>query len=336
MLTDTNWTDIVARVRGLGSRLLGRQALEQLATSHDLASLAKALDTTSYRGAASGGLTAATLERRLRRAAGARLAVIADWAGDRAPELGTIFDGEDRHNLQALCRAIVTSAPLEERTCGLLPTPTLPSDALEELARQSRLRDIAALLMSWENPYGSALMTEAMRPHPDLFVAQLAMARAYAARALADSSDANDAIQHHARTQIDAENARVAIAAASGALAHHAGSLFIEGGELINRGEFNAVLVMPIDEVRARLARLFAGTVLAPLVPERGPDGDVAMLTAQLRELHRTVRADPLSLATVLEFVLRLRAEVQDLSRIIWGISLRVPRRRIIAGMVTP
>ena len=106
--------------------------------------------------------------------------------------------------------------------------------------------------------------------------------------------------------------------------------------KLVTRDEFEHLASLPAAEARARLARLVAGTVLAPLVPEHTTATDEAMLTAQLRELRRTVRLDPLSLGVVLDYVLRLRAELEDLARIIWGITLRVPRRRISAGLVTP
>ena len=96
------------------------------------------------------------------------------------------------------------------------------------------------------------------------------------------------------------------------------------------------LVALPAPDARARLARLVAGTVLAPMAPEHPAGSDEAMLTAQLRELRRTVRLDPLSLGVVLEYVLRLRAELEDLARITWGITLRIPRRRISAGLVTP
>ena len=135
--------------------------------------------------------------------------------------------------------------------------------------------------------------------------------------------------RRHARAGLSA------LAAAAGTLEHEADTLFIAGGDVITPELFRSLATSTEPEARARLSRVVAGTVLAPIAPEGRDDGDAALLTALLRDLHRTVRLDPVSLAVVLEYVLRLRAELQDLSRVIWGIAMQLPRRRIIAKLVT-
>ena len=336
MLT-TSWVDVTARVRGLASRLLGRQMLERLATSPDLATFARELDATAYHAAEGlGGRTPIELERQTRRSAGERLSIIAEWSGDRADALAPLFEDQDRRNLRALVRAIAADVAGEKRTAGLLPTPSLRNAELEALARQRRVRDVGALLASWGNPYGAAILSEAVGTRIDLFALQLAIDRTYANRMLDKAEQAGEPVLGFVRAQLDAENATTALAASSGALENRAAAQFIEGGMLITRDEFDHLAALPAAEARARLARLVAGTVLAPVAPEQTAGPDEAMLTAQLRELRRTVRLDPLSLGVVLEYVLRLRAELEDLGRIIWGITLRVPRRRISAGLLTP
>jgi vacuolar-type H+-ATPase subunit C/Vma6 len=337
MLTTTSWVDVTARVRGLASRLLGRQSLERLAMSPDLATLARELETTAYHTAE--GLDARTpvaLERQTRRIAAERLAVIATWSGDRAEALAPLFEDEDRRNLRALVRAIAGNVAVEKRTAGLLPTPSLPNAALEALAKQSRVQDAGALLATWGSPYGAAILSQSAGPRIDLFALQCAIDRTYATRVLEVAESLGEPILSFVRSQLDAENACTAMAASAGALETGAAPHFIEGGKLITRDEFARLASLPPADARARLARLVAGTVLAPIVPEHATAADEAMLTAQLRELRRTVRLDPLSLGVVLDYVLRLRAELEDLARIIWGITLRVPRRRISAGLVTP
>ena len=336
MLT-TSWVDVTARVRGLASRLLGRQVLEHLAMSPDLATLARELEATAYQAAeAVEARTAISLERQTRRVAGERLATIAEWSGGRSEALAPLFEDEDRRNLRAIVRAIVGNVSAEKRTAGLLPTPSLPNAALEALAKQPRVRDVGALLASWGNPYGAAILAEAVGTRLDLFALQLAIDRTYAARMLDKAEEVGEPVLGFVRAQLDAENASTALAASSGALENHASAHFIEGGKLITREEFEQLAALPAVEARGRLARLVAGTVLAPIAPEHADGSDEAMLTAQIRELRRTVRLDPLSLGVVLEYVLRLRAELEDLARIIWGITLRIPRRRISASLVTP
>jgi vacuolar-type H+-ATPase subunit C/Vma6 len=135
---------------------------------------------------------------------------------------------------------------------------------------------------------------------------------------------------------IDAENARAALAVADHAVERDATSLFIAGGDLIPVELFTDLARREPNDARAKLARVFGGTVLAPVVNGSGDERYGATLTAMLRHLRRVVRVDPLSLSTVLHYVLELRAELQDLARIIWGIALQVPRRRLITKLVTP
>jgi vacuolar-type H+-ATPase subunit C/Vma6 len=332
------WTDLASRVRGLGSRLVGRAELERLATSRDLVSMTAELAGTAYAGVANDDTMrcAATIERDMRRAAGERLTMIAHWAGDRAALLSPVFEDEDRRNLRALTRSIAAQTPVEQRLGGLLPTAALPSPALEQLAAATCIREFAATLTSWGNSYGRVILAESLRPHPEVFLLQLAIDREYANRTLDAALHTGEPLRGYLRMQIDVENARIALAAASGELAHEPDGLFITGGDAITLDLFRTLAASTEGDARARLSRVVAGTVLAPIVPEGRDDGDAALLTALLRDMHRTVRLEPLSLAVVLEYVLRLRAELQDLSRIVWGLAMQLPRRRIIAKLVTP
>lgn len=337
-LVMTMWTDVISRVRGLSSRLLGRVELERLATSRDLGCMAAELATSAYSPAVDveGPLTAVAIDRGTRRVAGERLTTIANWAGERGELLSPVFEDEDRRNLRALTRCIAAQVPVEQRLAGLLPTPALPSPALEQLALAARLREFAATLTSWGNTYGRVILAESLRPQPDLFLMQLALDREFARRTLDAALHAGEPLRGYVRLQIDVENARTALAAAAGTLEHDPQSLFIAGGDAITPELFRSLATSTESEARARLSRVVAGTVLAPIAPEGRDDGDAALLTALLRDMHRTVRLDPVSLAVVLEYVLRLRAELQDLSRVIWGIAMQLPRRRIIAKLVTP
>jgi vacuolar-type H+-ATPase subunit C/Vma6 len=331
------WEDVVARVRGLASRRLGRQAIEQLATSRNLNELVGRLETTIYASAATlSPLEPHGIDRETRRVAGDRMKTIGAWCGERAELLAPLFEDEDRRNLRAIARNIVAHVPADQCVAGLLPTPALPVWALDELSHRERLRDVAATLGTWGNPYGTAMMAEALRETPDLFTLHLAIDRAYAKRAVPIAKRADDSLVWYVRMLIDGENARAALAVASGSVEHAVRTLYIEGGELVSRELFADLATCEPGEARAKLARVFAGTVLAPVVTGVGDELSAATLTAMLRHLRRVVRIDPLSLSVVLHYVLELRAELQDLARIIWGIALQVPRRRLVARLVTP
>jgi vacuolar-type H+-ATPase subunit C/Vma6 len=56
------------------------------------------------------------------------------------------------------------------------------------------------------------------------------------------------------------------------------------------------------------------------------------LLRARIGLLHDAERQDPAGLASVLEFALRVRAEVIDVRRVIWGVALGAPRAALVAG----
>ena len=58
-----------------------------------------------------------------------------------------------------------------------------------------------------------------------------------------------------------------------------------------------------------------------------------ALLRQRIAVLAATVRQNPAGPASVLHYVLRLRAEVLDLRRVIWGVMLRAPRAAIAAAL---
>ena len=333
----TTWGDVIARVRGLASRLIGRAGLERLAASSDFAAFAGGLRMTVYESLANlSAPSGRAFEHETRRVAGDHTRIIASWSGSRIGALAPLFEDEDRRNLRSLARGVVAHAPPDQRVAGLLATPALPNAALEELAHAARLSDLAATLTAWGNSYGPAMMTEAVRKAPNLFALQLAIDREYALRAVRTAPHAGAAMVTYVRLIIDGDNATSALAVASGRVEHDPATLFVPGGELISAALFADLVRLNLEEATARLAPLLAATPLASLVIRPVPSAEVAMLTAMLRDLRRVVRRDPLSIAAVLEYVLALRAELHDLARIIWGIALDVPRTRVAAGLVTP
>lgn len=333
----TAWDDVVARVRGLASHLIGREGLERLSASPDFTAFVVSLRTTAYESVANVSAPCGrTLERETRRVAGDRARIIAVWCGNRVDALAPLFEDEDRRNLRSLARGVVAQTPPEQRIAGLLATPELPNAALEELSRAVRLTDLAATLSAWGNPYGPAMMAEAARKTPNLFALQLAIDREYASRAVRIAPRAGDAIVKYVRLIIDGENAMSALAVASGRVEHDPATLFLSGGELLSAGLFAELVRLTLDEAIERLAPLLASTPLAPLASLPAATRETAMLTAMLRDLRRAVRRNPLSTAVVLEYVLALRAELHDLARIIWGIALGVPRSRVVERLVTP
>ena len=329
----TYWADVVARARGLSSRLLDRDHIAALARVPDLRHLAAALADRygPMPDEASGNPTA--MEQVVRLAIAGELDVLCRWCGPRLRSIAPLLEDEDRRTLRSLVRRIAAGATPQSRVAGLLATPTLPRPLLALLARQSRLDAVASALTTWGSPYGSAMLPLCTGPHPDLFEIQLAIDRTFAARAIGDARQAGEPVFSYVTTRIDAANVISARALAARSVEHDAESLFIEGGKLVSREAF-VRLAETLDPQRARdqLRALLGGTTLAELAEESVDEGtalDDRILHASIADIEHGMRLEPLGLWPVVWYLLRLRAEGRDLSRVIWGIALGAPPRRI-------
>ena len=171
----TSYDDLVARVRGLNTRLLPESAISLAAGCGDVASLASQLVALRVITPSAGMTTPQPreLELALRRRAGARLHIIERWAGPRANDLAPLLDDEDRRSLRALVRGAAARIDPEVRVAGLIPTTTLPLRALDELSRLGDLTPLAAALLAWNHPFAHALTGDAVRLGSLLFVVQV-------------------------------------------------------------------------------------------------------------------------------------------------------------------
>jgi vacuolar-type H+-ATPase subunit C/Vma6 len=336
-----HWDDLNARARGLGTRLFTRGQLESAARATDAAALTDAFRRLGLPLPGEHEVAApAELELAVRRWAAGALRTLARWAGPRVAALAVIYEEEDRKSLRAILRGAVRGAPAETRLSGLIPTPALPERALEELARQPTPAAVAALLTAWRNPYGAVLAAAASVAQPDPFTLDLALDRALAARALAASRRASGELVGHVRETIDLTNALTALVLAVAGRDVVFKDHFLPGGERVTIGTFEeAAAAGEPGAAGIRLARAFAPSPLAE--PLRHVTRDLAgieeeLLRVRIRELARRTRRAPLGPAPVLWFALRLRAQVVDLQRVIWGVALCTPRASLATAIVTP
>ena len=328
-----SWVDVVARARGLSSRLLDRDRIAALAHLPDLRHLAAALADRygPMPDEAIGNPTA--MEQVVRLAIARELDILCRWCGARVRLIAPLLEDEDRRTLRSLMRRIAAGASPQSRIAGLLATPTLPRPLLALLARQSRLDAVASALTAWGSAYGSAMLPLCTGPHPDLFEIQLAIDRTFAARAIRDARQAGEPVLSYVTSRIDAANVMSARALAARSVEHDAQSLFIEGGQLVAREAF-VRLAQTVDPQRARdqLRALLGGTTLAELAEAPVDESSVLddrLLHTFVTAIEHGMRLDPLGLWPVVWYLLRLRAEGRDISRVIWGVALGAPPRRI-------
>lgn len=321
------WEDLATRARGLATHLLTRADIASLATAPDLAALADALRACGFP-LAEGTRTADALELAARRVAGARLWLLTRWAGVRNPLLAVILDDEDRRSIRALARGAVQGAAAELRLAGLVPTPSLPERALTELASQPTPRAVAALLTAWGNAFGPALLRATQTTQPDLFEIEQVLNRSFADRALRGARAARSQILlDHVRGTIDLENACTALVLAGAEQDGGATGAFVGGGRALSLAAFLDAVAEGAGVAR-RLALAFRGSELARTFERWGSDPariEEQLLRCRVSQLRALARRDPAGAASVLEFALRLRAEVVDLQRVIWGVALGAP-----------
>jgi vacuolar-type H+-ATPase subunit C/Vma6 len=335
----TRWEDLATRARGLATHFLSRADLDALASAADFGELASMLRTRGFL-LPEGAATADTLELAVRRTTAARLRLLARWAGARNPLLAAVFEDEDRRSLRAIMRGAVQGAPPDLRLAGLIPTPALPERALATLAAQPTPRAVAALLTAWGNAYGAAALEQTAGTQPDLLEIEYRLNRVFAERALHGARVARSGtLLNYTREVIDLENACAALVLAGREGEPPAKAAFIEGGRYVSLDVFlESVAAGTAAAAGRRLATALRPAGLG-LAFERWADDPAAiehrLLLHRIVALRAAERRDPAGPASVLGFVLRLRAEALELRRLIWGVVLGAPHGDI-AGALAP
>lgn len=337
----TAWTEVAVRARGLGTHLVDAARLDALASARPLPKLVAAIAEASpelARFLPPDASEAPSVERALRRAAAARLRLLRRWAsGGRLRALAVLLDDEDRRSLRAIVRGALGNVPADARLVGLVPTPALPERALATLARQATVGQIASLLRAWGSSYGNAIEGEAERPHPDPYLLQVALDQEFARRARRGSRRRRT-LRAYVRLRIDGENAVTAVTVASASLGHDAGDAFVTGGRWVDRELFVRAARCGIPEQSIELlGAALNGSPLARQLPE--PDRwwtiEDAVLRGLVRHYRAAARRDPVSFADVILYVLRLRAELRDVARLVWAAALEIPAARVGAELVS-
>lgn len=333
------WEAPNARARGLGTHLLPEETMSALAAAPDLASMVALLVGAGITIPEEGRLTPLAIELGIRRAAANELQRLARWFGDRCAAPRLIFDDEDRRSLRAMIRGAAAGVSAEARLVGLIPTPQLPERALAELARQPRVSDVAAMLVAWNHPLGSILLSAAAATatEPDVLRLELEVDRWFSRRAEAAARQGGRTLRRYVNQSIDLDNARTALLLAASDTELPADDFFLRGGRHLSRAVFrNAAEAGSALAAARQLAGPLAADGVGEMVRQYAGDIarlDEALLRARANALKLEARLDPLGAAPVLAYVLRLRAQVVALRRCLWGIELGIPPARRAAAL---
>jgi vacuolar-type H+-ATPase subunit C/Vma6 len=328
----TRWEDVDVRARGLRNHLLTPERLASLAGAPDLAALGSELVGLGFQPAPVGAPSAPDLELLARREVARRFRTLARWLGPRTATVSVLFEDEDRRSIRALLRGAAAGIPAESRLTGLMPTPALPERALEELSHRAHPHEVAALLALWSHPLGHALLAATDPEHPDLTRMELALQRGFAERARRGAGRGGRALRAYVTEAIDLLNTEAALLLAAGGHELKVDDVFLEGGALLDAPTFRAAASAEGPAAAAaRLAPAFAGSGFEEAIRHAGQHPgsfERETLPVRLRRWHRRIRQDPLGGAALLEYGLRLRAQLLQLRDLIWATATGVPPAR--------
>lgn len=330
--------DINARARGLRTRLLSRADLERLARAPNLTALQRELSGLGYV-VPDGPATPAGLELAVRRRAASLMHILQRWcADDRHAALAVVLEDEDRRSIQAILRGAEQGVASDVRLAGLVPTTTLPERALSTLAKQPTVVDVVRMLVLWNHPLGAPLAAAASGPRPSLFEIDVALQRAFATRAVARAREGGAQLVEYVEQVIDLMNAWSVLLHFVERDEALVDLTFVEGGRRLSRALFAELVASETREAsQKRLARAFRGSPLGVAFSSESDsvvELEAAALRAQIAWQNKAIRLDPTGAAPVVGFAIQLRAEVQSLRGIIWGVALRAPAALIQTEMV--
>jgi vacuolar-type H+-ATPase subunit C/Vma6 len=332
---------LVVRSRGVGTRLLGRDALERLADAGDVAALARGLERLGTRLEPFGeSPDVEALERSARRTAGRHLRTLAAWQRRQPGVLDVFFADADRRSLRALVRGSLQGAPTALRLAGLLPTPTLPVAVLAELARQPSPSAVVGHLALMRYPGARRLAPLVSKAQPDLFRVEVELLALAAERAAAAARRADSVMRDFVEARVDVGNVQNALLLAGEPLDTDPASVFVAGGRWLAQAAFQAAAAAPSRQASlATLHTALASTPLSgvlPVVPSDAAAVERAFLTSTLDRLARLERVDPLGSAPLLRVLLRIEAQSRDLGTLAWGAAFGAPAAMRRQELVTP
>jgi hypothetical protein len=326
--------DVAVRARGLATHLLPREVLCRLARSAGTGVLAGALRDVGYwpapsePGAAS--FAVESIESSIEYETMRRLRVLGRWLGPRRAFFAGVFDDEERRALRIGLRRLAVDKGTVTAWRGAEGAWALPQSLRAKLAQSTdpagAVRALRRLRSPWAQPLGEALRVHGAEPER----LEAALDRAFAQRALSAARRVGGRLLDWVADGIDLENAWDAL------LAGRSG--FIAGGARLPLERYEAILREPSEPARRReLADSFARTPLEIVfaddeTPVAGLEARAVV--ARIAAERRAARRDPVGVATILEWVMRLRGERADLRRINWGIAQGVPASLIVGQLV--
>jgi vacuolar-type H+-ATPase subunit C/Vma6 len=168
-----------------------------------------------------------------------------------------------------------------------------------------------------------------------LFEIEVALQRAFARRASKRAHRGGSHLVRYVEQLVDVMNAWSALLHFVERDPAIVDLTFVEGGHRLDRDLFETLMSLDTRrEVEARLRWELRGSDLARLFRSETAELETELLRVQIHQQQKAMRTDPNGAAPILDFALELRAEVLNLTGVIWGVALRAPAALIQANMV--
>lgn len=332
---------LVARARGLATRLIARHALESLAEADDPGAFARALARQDAAMHAIGDPPDVfAVQRAIEQNAHRHVETLRRWQRRRPGVLDVVDAQQDRRSLRALLRGAAQGAAPDARLDGLMPTPSLPRRILAALARLGTPAAVVGMLSERGHPDASRLLPLVRSATTNLLAVDIALLRGFADRARAASASGDEPLRDFVSGTIDAGNAQTAIVLAGEPRDLEPAEVFVDGGRSLSRGAFIAAAESDSRErALARLRTAARGSPMTAWLPAVAADLihlDRLFAVAAMRRLTRAARVEPLGSAPVLQVLLRIDAQSRDLRALAWGAQFGTPAPLRRQELITP
>ena len=331
---------LVARARGVATRLVPRPTLETLAQAETVGAFVQILSgLRTAVDAIAGPADVFAIEDAIGKTASRHLWTLYRWQ-ERSPGALDVFAAhQDRRSVRALLRGAAAGTAPESRLRGLLPTPSLPHRALTELARQPSPSAVVQQLVLLSHHDGARLLPFVQTSHVDLFAIDKTLLASFADRACRAAARADETLRNFVGMLIDAANAETALLLAGEPGFADASTIFVRGGRWLTIEAFLAVARSASHQ--QAVTTLAAALSRSPLSWSPGAASDVAQVDRRfvarmLSVLARASRVNPLSTAPLLRVLLLLEGQSRDLRALAWGAALGTPPALRIQQLVTP
>jgi V/A-type H+-transporting ATPase subunit C len=341
-----------ARVRAMKSRLLGRQALENLIDIGSVAGLLAALADSPYRQAVQNALVRWSGIDCLSQAlyddlVGTIGKTRRFFSGSSAVTAAMVLRQFDVHNMKTILRGLMHNVPANEVLASCYPIGDLRQSDLEELVHAPDARAAIDLLATWRIPLAQPLIERrATHPHAELFELELAIEHWYWEQAMATGK----ALFEMAMLQVDASNVLTALRLVGvmqleSTLQTRLGEpdperLFVGPGRIPIKQLIDATQRESIRGAAEVLGNTPYASILKDALDEyiishRLSDFERAFTVERLRLARRLILRDPLGPGVFVGYVQLKTNEIANLRAIGQGFVLQQSPQRIKQELIT-